>query len=250
MAGGTNGTALTIANLTTATPCGNGVWTISPATLTTFTFSNANPISYPGPQGCAGSTYLGNSGLSIAETISTTKESITYTFLSLYTESTVGFYYLTTANPATTAKWDSVALETASAAGFIFMYQQSLGSQNQLCLEQSSTGGGVGCVNISANHQYWITMELNTNTLLVLRVFDGTTFLPLGTVYGVGNTDTSVAYFIIGDGLGVQTGTPNGTVYISNVILDYANSTFALLPDGVSFATMNAKSTIPAGTLQ
>ena len=249
-AGVTTGTVPTVANLTSATHCGNGVWTLSTTPLTTFTFSNTNSISYPVPQTACGQIYAGNSGLSVAETLSSTTEFIKYGFLSYYAESTVGFYYLTTSASGTASKQDQAELISGDGTNWIIMYTQSTGAQLQMCLEQSSTGTGVGCANISPSTWYWVTMELNQNATLVLRIYNGTTFAQIGTLYGVGNTGGNVpAAFVFGSALGAITGTQNGTAYISNIILDYANSIFALLPAGVSNDTLDPKATLRPGSM-
>jgi hypothetical protein len=248
MSAGANAGVPTVTTLVNSSHCGNGVWTLSPTTLTTFTFDNTQTKTLPGPELACGQTYFGNTGLSLKETLSATTESITYAFLTNYVEGTVGFFYYTTESASTVAKQDEAALFNASG-GFVIMYTQSTGSVLQMCIEQSSTGTGNGCTNIVPNQWYWVTMEILNTNFLALRVFDGTTFLPLGpTLTGLGSNASLPAQLVIGTGIGAISGTQNGAFWISDVLLDYANASFSLLPTGISYATIDTKSTVPAGS--
>jgi trimeric autotransporter adhesin len=217
----TDGTIATTDILAASTHCGNGLWSLTPTTLTGLTISTDAQQLLPSPVTTCGTQYTdAGSTRGLRYDISQTNQYAAYTWLTPSTSASAGFFFKITVSDQ---NFYSVFGITAGAGDYAVLHIQG----GMMSLETSS--GVSDPIPISPNVWYWITMQYNAGGTHYMQVYDTTTWSLLGSVSRAATGNFAPEGIAIGRP-GGETGYPLGYWYYDNIVIDYLTAQFPILP--------------------
>jgi len=229
---GTDGTAATPAILAGGTACGNGTWSLTSGTSTGLTISTAGEkpmltsktvcgVPYNDVGGTRGIYYnlLNNPGSNYAG----------YEWANLgQPVASVGFWFKSNnvGGPDDTNSYSIFDINSTDGTD----YSTFLVRQGYAYLESATEISGETPIPISPNTWYWVTLQYVQGGNQSLSIYDA-------NGNQVGSTITRAA--VAGAGApgsisfgrtGAESGNPNGGWWFDNIVVDYLNGSFPLLP--------------------
>lgn len=217
----TDGTTVTPATLAASTHCGNGIWTLSTTPITGLTISSAGQKQLPAPVNTCGTQYIDTGTRGARYDISQTGRYASYTWSSTSASASVGFFYMITVS-------DNNFYSAFAITGSGFDYAVLHVLNGTMALE--TTGGLSSSFPISPNVWYWVTLQYNAGRMHRMQVYDTTTWTMIGNVSGPASGNYAPTAIEIGRP-GSETGFPSAYWYYDNIIIDYLNAKFPLLPN-------------------
>lgn len=249
-AGGTSGTTVTAALLNGGTHCGNGGasfgnWTYNAGASTDkVEFDTANTQNLASNLTVCTASYAGNTGVSIRHNTpgtSTPGAAAEYTFVTTYPAVSFGLFWKVNTTLASVAFTDQGRINVGVGNGGTAWHvcgststSACLGSPGSftslLICAEANNGTTVGCAPITNNTWYWITFNFTTGTD-TFDVYDVTGHTQIATfsLTNSGNPAAATDNLFLG-AVGSESPGVQLDSYYSNVIVDYADAQFPLLP--------------------
>jgi len=217
----TDGSIVTTDILAAGTHCGNGLWSLTPATLTGLTISTDAQQFLPSPVTSCGTQYSdAGSTRGLRYDISQTNQYAAYSWLTPSMSASAGFFFKITVSDQ---NFYSVFGITASAGDYAVLHIQG----GMMALETLS--GVSDPIPISPNVWYWVTIQYNAGGTHYMKVYDPTTWLLLGSVSRGATGNYAPDGIAIGRP-GGETGYPSGYWYYDNIVIDYLTAKFPIVP--------------------
>jgi hypothetical protein len=230
----------TTATLAAGTHCGNAPaheWYLPAAGGDTFAFASGSP-AFTAPLDLCGSHYSGNSSTSLLMTIPGNQGVSGYEeadFNTAYSSTSVGFYFRwNTVTGAPLQYTDLFALDDGNGHGMNAQLENNGGVEN-FYTELSSGAWDhaypVGSVSLASDTWYWATIGMNASGTNEISLYDtnGTLLESLVPPTTTAAFTPPVLYEKIGKS-GAELEPVTGTVAYANVITEYADAQFPILP--------------------
>ena len=238
----------TATNLAAGTHCGNGVWGESGSTLT-FTFDNTTSIPFPGNHSACGTSYGGNTGVSLKAAWTPTSSSdswgigINTTYSNLYW----GVYWRTNVSDFTNLTFTDQGGSSGSVGSDSTAWHICGSTSTTQCIgatpytyllicNENGAGTTIGCAQITNATWYWITGENLSTGADYLNVYNvNQTTGAVGSLVAsfgpAGNPDNAPGAMQVrlGDVGGEAPGASMSSWY-ENLIITYADGSFPVLP--------------------
>lgn len=227
-AGNTSGVVVTAGNIATGTHCGND----PPAVITgsTIAYSNAQSITMNTAKTACGTSYPGNAGLSVKHDLRTT-DAIQHNFLSMSNTASIGGFLYFNISATDTTAYNVFAIRQ-QGGGAASVHEEGSGTTLRVFLETPNGGSNElsSSYNISPNTWYWITMLYTVGGPQYLKIYETSTWTLLATLSNADSAATAPANAAVYGHSGSNLSTPAQYIYYDNIVVDYVNGTFPILP--------------------
>ncbi len=216
-----DGTTITTDILAASTHCGNGLWSLTNNPITGMTISTAAQKQLHSPVTTCGQQYTDTTGTrGLRYDMSQTSRYAAYAWSTPSSSASVGFYFKI---GVTDTNYYSAFAIVAGGGDYAVLHIRG----GAIYIETWT--GTTTPIPISQDAWYWVTMQYNAGGTHHLQVYETVNWTLLGSASNAATGNYKPTGIEIGR-TGSETGYPSTYWYYDNVVVDYLNGTFPILP--------------------
>jgi len=217
----TDGTTITPSILAASTHCGNGLWSLTTNPITGMTISTDAQKQLHSPVTTCGTQYTDTTGTrGLRYDISQTSRYAAYAWATPASSASVGFFFKI---GVTDTNYYSAFAIVAGGGDYAVLHIRG----GAIYIETWT--GTTTPIPISQDTWYWVTIQYNAGGTHHLQVYETAGWTLLGTASNAANGNFKPTGIEIGR-TGSESGFPSAYWYYDNVVVDYLNGTFPILP--------------------
>jgi len=216
-----DGTTVTPSILASSTHCGNGLWSVTSNPITGLTISTDAQKQLHSPVTTCGKQYTDTTGTrGLRYDISQTSRYAAYAWSTPSSSVSAGFYFKI---GVTDANYYSAFAITAGGGDYAVLHIRG----GAIYIETFT--GTTTPIPISQDTWYWVTIQYNAGGTHHLQVYETAGWTLLGSASNAATGNYKPTGIEIGR-TGSESGFPSAYWYYDNVVVDYLNGTFPILP--------------------